>query len=180
MCDQQSLRSACANAQSDQSLLLLAWVFYDCLATDWTPFGVSKLKMRLQRLIRVYTCQNATLLETSCTGSKSCQCMRLPTMWYVRPAKPQMSLRIRAVWSEPLANRLGILWLFSYWLNTIWSSKLKMRLQMLIRVYTCQKFHIVGNLIHWPIKSCLFPDLWINMPRRKQWKHSETQRGDGE
>ena len=25
------------------------------------------------------------------------QCMRLPTMWYVQPAKPQISLRIRAV-----------------------------------------------------------------------------------
>ena len=25
--------------------------------------------MRLQRLIRVYTCQNATLLEISCSGS---------------------------------------------------------------------------------------------------------------
>ena len=30
------------------------------------------------------------------------QCMRFPTMWYVRPAKPQISLRIRAVWSEAL------------------------------------------------------------------------------
>ena len=30
------------------------------------------------------------------------QCMRFPTMGYVRPAKPQISLRIRAVWSEPL------------------------------------------------------------------------------
>ena len=38
--------------------LLAAWVFYDCLATDWTSFGVSKLKRRLQRLVRVYTCQN--------------------------------------------------------------------------------------------------------------------------
>ena len=28
--------------------------------------------------------------------------MGFPTMWYVRPAKPQISLRIRAVWSEPL------------------------------------------------------------------------------
>ena len=27
----------------------------------------------------------------------NCQCMRFPTMWYVRPAKPQISLRIRAV-----------------------------------------------------------------------------------
>ena len=30
------------------------------------------------------------------------QCMRFPTMWYERPAKHQISLRIRAVWSEPL------------------------------------------------------------------------------
>ena len=28
--------------------------------------------------------------------------MRFPTMWYVRPAKPQISLRIRAVSSEPM------------------------------------------------------------------------------
>ena len=49
--------------------LLVAWVFYDCWATDWTPFGVSKLKRRLHRLVRVYTCQNATLLEITCQGS---------------------------------------------------------------------------------------------------------------
>ena len=29
--------------------------------------------------------------------TKLSQCMRFPTMWYVRPAKPQTSLRIRAV-----------------------------------------------------------------------------------
>ena len=28
--------------------------------------------------------------------------MGFPTKWYVRPAKPQFSLRIRTVWSEPL------------------------------------------------------------------------------
>ena len=31
-----------------------------------------------------------------------------PTMWYVRPTKHQISLRIRAVWSEPLL----VAWLF--------------------------------------------------------------------
>ena len=36
------------------------------------------------------------------------QCMRFPTMWYVRPAKPQISLRMRAVWSEPLL----VAWVF--------------------------------------------------------------------
>ena len=30
------------------------------------------------------------------------QCMRFPRMWYVRPAKGLIRLRIRTVWSEPL------------------------------------------------------------------------------
>ena len=65
--------------------------------------------------------------------------MRFPTMWYVRLAKPQISLRIRAVWSEPLL----VAWIF----NECWAidstsfgvSKLKIRLHMLVRVDTCQK-----------------------------------------
>ena len=40
------------------------------LLSYWlTPFGVSNLNRWLQRLIRVYTLQNATLLEISCTDS---------------------------------------------------------------------------------------------------------------
>ena len=34
--------------------------------------------------------------------------MRLPTMWYVWPVKPEISMRIRAVWSEPLL----VVWIF--------------------------------------------------------------------
>ena len=49
--------------------LRLAWIFYDCSATNWTPFGVTKLKRGLHRLTWVYTCQNATLLEITCRGS---------------------------------------------------------------------------------------------------------------
>ena len=37
--------------------------------TDWTSFRVCKLKRRLHRLVWVYTCQNATLLEITCHGS---------------------------------------------------------------------------------------------------------------
>ena len=37
----------------------------------------------------------ATLVEMS-------RDMRFPTMWYVRPAKPQISLRIHAVLSESM------------------------------------------------------------------------------
>ena len=51
--------------------LLVAWFILECLATDWTSFGVSKLKRRLQRLVWVYTCQNTTLLETTCRGSNA-------------------------------------------------------------------------------------------------------------
>ena len=49
--------------------LLVTWVFYEFYATDWTSFEVSKLKRRLHRLVWVYTCQNATLLEITCHGS---------------------------------------------------------------------------------------------------------------
>ena len=52
------LRSACANA----------WIFYECWATDWTSFRVSKLTRRLHRLVWVYTCLNATMLEITCHG----------------------------------------------------------------------------------------------------------------
>ena len=37
-----------------------------------------------------------------------CSDMRFPIMWYVRPAKSQISLRIRAVWSEHLL----VAWIF--------------------------------------------------------------------
>ena len=55
----------CATSKaSDQpahthSCLNILWV----LATDWTSFGVSKLKRRLHYFVWVYTCQNTTLLE---------------------------------------------------------------------------------------------------------------------
>ena len=49
--------------------LLVALIFYDCLATNRTSFGVSRLKRWLQKFVWVYTCQNATLLEITCHGS---------------------------------------------------------------------------------------------------------------
>ena len=49
--------------------LLVAWIFHKCSATDWTSFGASKPKRKLQRLVRVYTCQNVKLLKISCHGS---------------------------------------------------------------------------------------------------------------
>ena len=49
--------------------LLAGWIFYDCSATDWTTFSVSKLNKGLYRLVGVYSYQIATLLEITCHGS---------------------------------------------------------------------------------------------------------------
>ena len=70
VCDQQRLRSACAYAQSDQSLCKsLEYSMIVKLLTEHHLELVSKLKRRLQRLVRVYICQNVKLLEISCRGS---------------------------------------------------------------------------------------------------------------
>ena len=49
-----------------------------------------------------------THYHTHALISHMSQSMRFPTMLYVRPAKPQISLRIHAVWSEPLL----VAWVF--------------------------------------------------------------------
>ena len=49
--------------------LLVAWIFYEYKGTDQTSFRVSKLNLRLHRLVWVYSCQNTTLLEIACCGS---------------------------------------------------------------------------------------------------------------
>ena len=49
--------------------LLVAWISYECSATDLTSFWFYKLKRRLYRLVWVYTCQNDTMLEIKYHGS---------------------------------------------------------------------------------------------------------------
>ena len=77
--------------------------------------------------------------------------MRFPMM-YVQPAKAQTSLRIRAVWSEPLL----VAWIFYDCWATAWTSfgvwMLNRRLQRLVWVYTCQmphcwKSHVTAHLV---------------------------------
>ena len=79
--------------------------------------------------------------------------MRFPTMWYVRPAKPQISLRIRAVCSEPLLSA----WIFYDCSATNWTlfrvSKLKRGLQTgssestLVKMPHCWKSHVAAHII---------------------------------
>ena len=55
----------CSLIRAFASHLSILW-----LLSYWLkPFGVSKLKRRLQRLVGIFTCQNATLLDIPCTGS---------------------------------------------------------------------------------------------------------------
>ena len=64
--------------------------------------------------------------------------MRFLTIWYMRPAKSQISLRIPSVWSEPLL----VYWIFYESWATDWTlfgvSKLIRRLHRLVWVYICQ------------------------------------------
>ena len=78
--------------------------------------------------------------------------MIFPTMWYVRPAKAQTSLRIRAVWSEPLI----VAWIFydskATDRTSFGVSKLKRRPHRLVWVYTfqmlhCWKWHVAAQLL---------------------------------
>ena len=72
-CDQQRLRPACAYAQSDQSLCKsLECSMNVQLLAEQTAFGVSNLKRRQQRLVCIYTCQGATLLEITCLENQPC------------------------------------------------------------------------------------------------------------
>ena len=50
----------------DKPCILVAWIFYEHVATNHTSFGVSKLNRRLHRLVWVYTFQNITLMEITC------------------------------------------------------------------------------------------------------------------
>ena len=70
--------------------------------------------------------------------------MRFPTMWYVRPAKAQTSLRICAVWSEHLQVAkyfMSVKLLTKHYLQCI---SLKEAVQARTNVHL-SKCHIVGN-----------------------------------
>ena len=81
--------------------------------------------------------------------------MRFQTMWYVRPAKPQISLCICSL-IKAFASRLNIVWLLGYWLNSIWSFyALKEASQAHLSLYL-SKCHIIGNHMSWLNYMCKF------------------------
>ena len=75
--------------------LLVAWISYDCSTFDRTAFRVSKFNRRLHRLVWVYSCQNATLLEITCRGSIMIQ-VHCYSLWLYNAdtyAQPKIQLR---------------------------------------------------------------------------------------
>ena len=108
--------------------------------------------------------------------------MRFPTMWYVRPAKPQISLRILAVWSEPLL----VAWILVDFLATDQTSfgvsKLKRTLHRLVWVYTCQIVTLLeitcrgSNFLIYPcMKCCPFCNIAWLVPTLCCWGDSSLK-----
>ena len=61
--------------------------------------------------------QVTSRVQENVVNKKLSHDLRFPTMWYVRPAKAQTSLRIRTVWSEPLLGS----WIFSDYYANEWT-----------------------------------------------------------
>ena len=88
---------------------LSAWRKLGSLATNWAHSKDSDQTGRMPRLTWVFAGRTLTLLVLSCCGSfyynkvsEKQVGMTKPTKWSVRPAKIQISLGIRPVWSESL------------------------------------------------------------------------------
>ena len=79
--------------------------------------------------------------------------MRFPTMWYVQPAKPQISLRICAVWLEPLL----VAWMLYECKATDWTSfgvsKPKRRLHRPVKMPHCWKSCVTALLLTLLLRS---------------------------
>ena len=69
----------------------------------WVELAQTVPRSSSQWSSTVYSVKNLSFIHLEMS-----QCMGFPTMWYVRPAKPQISLRIPSVWSEPLL----VAWVF--------------------------------------------------------------------
>ena len=113
---------------------LSAWRKLWSLATQWAHSKDSDLTGRMPRLIWVFAGRTLILLVLSCRSSFShhvdrhsqknktfkellSRLMTKPTKWHVRPAKTQISLGIRPVWSV-FAVRMKKARVLSYALST--------------------------------------------------------------
>ena len=97
MCDQQSLRSACANTQSGQSLCLSLDYFMTVKLLTEPHLEFLSLKGVCTGSSWVYTWQNATLLEITCHGSYK---LDLPATILSRAATRPIAMTTELVWLD--------------------------------------------------------------------------------
>ena len=91
-------------------LIILTYYYYFSFSAPLSHYQSSRLTLPWDNVSKLREKEGLStyLGEYSSDNSYFSQCMRFPIMWYVRPAKPQISLCIYAVWSEPLL----IAWVF--------------------------------------------------------------------
>ena len=105
------------------------WVHFTVLETQYISntrlymYGINLLNVSCWTCNKLFLKLNpdqkassSTLIENACLQMS--RDTRFPTMWYVRPAKAQNSLRIREYWSEPLLDA----WIFYECKVTDWPS----------------------------------------------------------
>ena len=162
--------------------LLVAWIFYECWSTDWTWFGVSKSKRRLQRLVQVYTCQNVKLLEISCRGS-IILCISHVLKWfliffrrfqitislYLEPPPPGKFVLCKFLKLHYMAYSLvdtfySVLNYFLYFHINHYLVSSKLEKRTCINVFvppTCIKFHDSRvNILLYLSRDMWFPTMW--------------------
>ena len=141
MCGQRSPWSACAFAQSDQGL---RYPLTESMASN------CRINRRLEKvMVRV--------------NNYFSQRMTKPTKWHVRPAKRQISLGIRRVWSEPSMStwrKLGSL--ATHWAHSKDSDQAGW-MPRLIWVFARRTCHFVGFVMRWLI-SLVMVDLIFYRP----------------
>ena len=141
MCNQQRLILACAYAVWSQPLLV-ARIFYDCWATDWTAFGVSKLNRRLCMLVCLF------MSKCHIVGNHILRPLTRANLNFVA-CKQQRS--------EPACTSLQAGQGLCYWLSVKFNS------------YTCsmQTFTILASLCSWAgwFESNLVSDHKDNFPQ---------------
>ena len=96
--------------------------------------------------------------------------MSKPTKWHVRPAKTQISLGIRPVWSESSLSAWNLGPYATHWAHNEDSDQTG-RMPRLIWVFAWRTCHFVGFVVRWLIYDSIMQIAMINL-KGKDSMHS--------
>ena len=97
---QDQLSTDLIQAASQEKWRWLRTIMYELRIFSKAGLVTSKYSKISSIKSKIYYCiclSNSSGTFNNIYMSYMCQCMQFPTKWYVRPAKPKISLRIRAV-----------------------------------------------------------------------------------